>query len=208
MSDQRWRTALHESAHAVVALLIGVDVDLVSIRPGKAHAGISFPVMPGWHGDVRRAAATPGPFVDPELRRVVEMRAVVSLAGDIGAMLQGPAPSRYGSTRDERLAESLSRKLERLSPRHVELLHDAEEVTEHRDDYGLATDALAALGNGNQISAHLVWLRTVAAKLVRDYADEIVAVAEQLYRRHVMTGAEIRAAMRAVQPRTKEHRMT
>ena len=195
-----WRTALHEAAHAVVALAVGADVDLVSIRPGKRHAGVTFPIIPDWHGDADAAAATPGPFVDPELRRVLEMRAVVALAGDLGEMLAAPPPTGYGTTRDERTAVALSRSLDRHSPRHVELLHRTEAETEVADDFQLASDAARGLGVGDEVTAHVAWLRTVAQQLVRNLQPEIVAVAEELSRRKVLTGAEVRAAMRSAYP--------
>jgi hypothetical protein len=178
-------------------------VELVSIRPGKRHAGIVFPDYPGWQGDAHRAAATPGPFVEPALRWVTELRAVVNLAGDIGEWIDAPRPSGYGETRDERTAAAAARSLERLSPRHVELLQRAEAQTEGPDDRDLSLRALRGLGTPGEAEAHLVWLRAVTVQLVRDLEREITAVAHQLCRRHVLTGAEVEAAMRAAYPPIK-----
>lgn len=46
-------------------------------------------------------------------------------------------------------------------------------------------------------------MEMVTRKLVDTYSREIVAVAEELYRRHVLTGDEVRAAMRSAYPPIK-----
>lgn len=198
--SERTLTAYHEAAHAVVALLLDARVEFVSIRPGKQHAGITWTDgLPTWSSDAALAAELPTPLIAADIRRAMEVRMCISLAGDAAAIL-APVTSGYiAPTPDQPAAERLARTLEDLSPRHAELLRAAEERTDPiHTDADLAERA--ALGSGAEIHAHVAYMRTVVARMVDEHVPEIAAVAAELERREVLTGDEVRAAMRSARP--------
>ena len=59
------------------------------------------------------------------------------------------------------------------------------------------------MGAGLERAAHLHYMREVAARLVDRLHYEILSVAAELYRRQVLTGDEVRAAIRAAYPPIK-----
>lgn len=50
---------------------------------------------------------------------------------------------------------------------------------------------------------HVAYMEGVTRKLVHLYSREIVAVASELYQRHVLTGDEVRPALRSAYPPIK-----
>jgi hypothetical protein len=193
MTPERWRTCLHEAAHAVIALDLGADLDLVSVRRGKACAGITFPLaLPGWSGDVAGVVTMPLPLAPADLRRAVEVRVCIYLAGEVGELLALDAayrPDRACVQGARRLARSLTD----LSPRHIELLKAAECADEHEPDYVLARNAARALGTPPEAEALVLMCRTVTAELVGFAAGDIRAVAQALRTNRVLTGDEVLA---------------
>jgi ATP-dependent Zn protease len=94
MTDtDRWRNALHESAHFVAGLLLRGEVAAVlSIRPGKSHLGLTLASkrstfdFGGRRDDPLR--------VDPEFRRSIEAAIVMLLAGKAAEVLASQSVGR------------------------------------------------------------------------------------------------------------------
>jgi hypothetical protein len=99
--------ATHEAAHAAVAFELGLRVELVSIRPGMHFAGIMFHGSPpGRRGDSLRWAA-PLPLQPAGLRRRIECKAMVALAGDIATWLYAGEVVDRTVSEDEAQARAL-----------------------------------------------------------------------------------------------------
>jgi hypothetical protein len=166
---------------------------VVSVRRGKACAGITFPfALPGWSGDAASVVTLPLPLAPADLRRAVEVRVCIYLAGEVGELLaldSGYRPANACVQDASRLARSLTD----LSPRHIELLHAAECADEHEPDYVRATNAASALGTPAEADALVLLCRAVTTHLVASSAADIQAVAQALSTRHVLTGDEVRA---------------
>jgi hypothetical protein len=95
----RIRVAHHEAGHALLAELLGVRVDVVSVRAAERHRGVTI------HASLQvneiagllarrdgpsllaRWGVTPYPFFDPEERRRVECLIMITLAGHLGELL-------------------------------------------------------------------------------------------------------------------------
>jgi hypothetical protein len=111
MSDPdaaKLRTAHHEASHAVVAELLGIRVDVVSIRPAEHHRGMTIHAAYGMDDEVTEIVArrhgksllarwgsVPYPLFDPEERRHAESRIMVALAGHMGELLMPEFASAY-----------------------------------------------------------------------------------------------------------------
>ena len=201
MREQRWRVALHEAGHAVLSEMCGVLVDLVSIRPGRRHLGITFSgPFPRWSGDASLIAALPLPLVPADARRAIEVRVCISLAGDLAERLALLSTGFIPASEDEVAAERLARELTELSPRHAELLVEAEARTHFTADEEHALNDARALTSGEETPAYLALLRVITGRLVGLYGREIVAVAEALMERDVLTRDDVLAATKAAYP--------
>jgi len=200
-AEQRWRTCLHEAAHGCLSEALGVEIDLVSARPGQRHLGVTFHgPLPTWSGEASVIAALPLPLAPADLRRAVEVRVCIALAGELAERL-APLPTGFvGTSEDEVVAERMTRQLTELSPRHVELLVTAEAATEVTLDEEHAWRDAGALTSGDETIAYLGLLRVITRRLVDLNAPEIVVVAEALMQGDVLTRDEFLAARKAAYP--------
>jgi hypothetical protein len=132
-----------------------------------------------------------------DLRRAVEVRIVIFLAGHYGEHFGPPFSGFAAPDPDPLEAERLARRLTELSPRHRELLiRTAAHIDSHEstDDDSSAFRHAQMLGADDEAGAHLVWLTTVARRLVYDNSFAVQRIAEALLERTVLTGEEVAAA--------------
>jgi hypothetical protein len=168
---ERIRVAHHEAGHALVAELLGVRVDVVSVRAAERHRGVTI------HASLRvdeiaellarrdgpsllaRWGVTPYPFFDPEERRRAECLIKISLAGRLGELLMPEFSSGYrDDSADTDQAQAIATAAE-LTAEQDRWLVDAEHAKIPADDEhafdtarGIAGDeGAAALVN------HLTW---------------------------------------------------
>src|SRR5829696_309883 len=94
-SDDRLMTATHEASHAVMGRLLDVPlVGPVSIRRSEHALGFAFVGRPVRipEGDFEAFALTPAPVWPAKVRRQIETRIMVLLAGQIGeTFVLGPS---------------------------------------------------------------------------------------------------------------------
>ena len=105
--SERIRVAHHEAGHALVAELLGVRVDVVSVRAAERHRGVTIhaslqvdeiaELLARRDGPslLARWGVTPYPFFDPEERRRAECLIMISLAGRLGELLMPEFSSGY-----------------------------------------------------------------------------------------------------------------
>jgi hypothetical protein len=174
----RTRTAFHEAGHAVafIHLLGPGEVDAASIRPGRAHAGVTL-----------LASAI-------EDRRERELAIIGLLAGDEAELLAGQLEAGYVEpSDDDRLAVATNASLERLAPLTRQRLLEAE-----ADEPGLAicdttmavrsAARLAGWGGATEAQAHLNYLRVATSEFVSRHRNAIHAVAQALLRDVTLDG--------------------
>jgi len=187
----RQRTAWHECGHGLSHLLLrGRSPELVSIRPGQAYRGVTL----GTGGDPWQGTFEPQrlSILQPaDLRRVLEQRIVVSLAGDVGADLGALPRSGYRPiTADEQDAETTARALNQLSPRHRELLAAAESASDvESDDEAAIAWSFVLSGSQDESIAHLSWLRHVTRRLLSAHIDGLSRLVPRLLEVEVLDGA-------------------
>jgi len=191
MTDDRPRMAWHEVGHGLASLLMtGRPPDLVSIRPGQAFRAITF----GTGGDRWEGQFDPDQLslLQPtELRRAIEHRIVISLSGDAATDLAVPAESGYQSiTRDRQYAEAAGRALNRLTPRHRELLAVAETRSTplESDEEAAAGFSFALTGGVDESLVHVLWLRQVTRRLLLDHLDSMSRLVSRLLKDEVLDG--------------------
>jgi len=220
--DQRVRTAYHEAAHAIVAELLGVRVDVVSIRPAaERHKGVTIHASLG-HDEVTellgrrqgksvlaRWGVVPVPFFDPEERRRAETSVMISLAGHLGEFLMPEFPS--GGYRDDMAdidqARAVAASVE-LTAQQTAWLDDAE----HREEIPGDDDAAfqkARWNTGEEAAGafvhYLSWetRRLVFSELVRRI---IPLVVDRLLAHEIIPGSVVREIIESVTGETLEHR--
>lgn len=191
MTASRWPTAVHEAGHFLASyFLLGQAPEVVSVRPAEAHSGVN--IRSAQIDFTGHPAELPLPLADPRLRSLTERHLLVFLAGQAAERLVprlGFVPDPEPAAAAERLAESLAR----LSPRHVELLADAEsrpapESPFESDDEEALRLALRLAGQEARL--HVAWLSAVADRFVERFAPLVAALARELMARTVMSGDE------------------
>jgi hypothetical protein len=129
-------------------------------------------------------------------REAVEARIVQLYAGELAAEYADPTPTGYlEESAVERQAAALAQELERLTPRHRELLQ-LDSLSDDPADL-LSDEATAAAFSAERFPEtwplHTAWLRAVAEHAVRELMPRIVALAEALEARGYLSGAECAA---------------
>lgn len=186
MTDDRWHTAVHEAAHAVTAHLTGRTVELVSIRAGVSHAGITRSTVPADERvDLDALLGGEVCVTDPRARGFFESAIISTLAGDIAAGAVTPRSGYLPPARPPtmRAVESYVE----IAPRHRERLAyvEARSTVESDED---AVERWAFQLAKAEAGAYLAWLRAVAVRMVNEHADSIRAVAEELVQADVLDG--------------------
>jgi hypothetical protein len=197
VDDARIRTAHHEAGHAVASVLYRHPLALVSIRPGETYHGIAAyepaPPVEGFEPDY------PVPMQRHETRARIERDIVITLAGPIAGSWVEPFESGYVDDRDQQAAARAADALSALTPRHRELLEALETDPIGRDpDEVRATElAEAWTGDREEGSRYLMWLWSVAQRLVREYWHVVRALAAELLRSDVLSGDDVASIVRS-----------
>ena len=217
--EARRRTAHHEAAHAVVAELLGIRVDVVSIRPAEHHRGVTIHAAYGTDDEVTEIVArrhgksllarwcsVPYPLFDPDERRHAESRIMVSLAGRMGELL---APDPLTGYRDETADVDQERAIVaavELTAEQGAWLDDAEQRVICPDEdtafetawWNTGKEAAGALVN------YLTWetRRLMFSDLVRRLLPLVV---DQLLTHEVISGETVREIVGSITGETLKH---
>lgn len=189
---QRRATSYHEAAHGLAGRVLGLPVDHISIRIGEHFSGIAnigWGPQPEWNG------LTGALLMNWGWRNYIERQIVVDLAGHFGSMASRYPYDEFKDT-DDTWARRAAAVLEEVSPRTRELIL-AEEASPETDDDETSARKLAEKWSTllDPLPSHLFhyieWLRGEAHDLIVDHFDQLVAIADQLYKRFVLTGPQI-----------------
>lgn len=192
--EDRRRTAMHEACHGVVALVLGLKVDLLSIRPGEGYSGVTL-----YGGiDLPRRDLTvyyAAPSQPPPTREAIEKDIIASLAGPASEYMLPPLSGRFPPDHDEERIAAALRSLQRLEPALACRLTAAEATPANPGEPdNVKVQRAAWLLNGFEqtlASAHLYYLRAIADELVGRHRHAINAVAAALLKKTVLTGAAV-----------------
>ena len=178
--------AFHEAGHVVIALSLGVRIDVVSIRPGEAHLGVALHGRVGGFEDFDL-----GPWWQhPRSVRTAGSCIAIALAG-IAAERLAPSTEAYGQW-DRDAGERATAAVARLSPAHARSLTASEADASGPDDGTTAWSlALALTGSVAEAAAHLGLMRASTRRLVDDRSHAIAAVARALTTTPVLDGAAV-----------------
>lgn len=195
LADDRARVAMHEACHAVVALVLAVPVDLLSIRPGEGYRGATL-FAPGeilpWQDLVSNAAA---PSQPPAAREAMERDIIVSLAGPASAYMLPPLSGHVPPDHDEERIAGALVALQRLDPALACRLLAAESEPDSPEGHdSTRAQRVAWHLNGfdrTLANAHIYYLAAVANELVSRHRHAINAVAAALLEKTVLMGSDV-----------------
>jgi hypothetical protein len=195
-AEDRWRIALHEAGHAVVAYLTGTRVQLVTIRGSRESLGRCF-YADGLRFDEAEleCVGLPVPLLPARLRRSVETRIMCVLGGTIAEELGNFWRQGYREpTSDERAAERLALTATALKPKERDLL----EHSEGRPDIDVSSALSHVLAGSQTATLYLAWLAAETRGVVYSSRARrlIFALADQLLEDDVLGAARARAIFR------------
>jgi hypothetical protein len=212
------RSAYHEAAHAIVAELLGVRVDVVSIRPGEHHRGVTIhaslavddiaEILARRHGTslLARWGVKPYPFFDPEERRRAECSIMVALAGHLGEFL---APEPFTGFVEDTGADDHARAIAaaaELTAEQERWLADAEHTETLGDDDAAFEKARRIAGDEAAAAfVHFLTLETrrlMFSPLVRSLVPPVV---DELLRYEAISGETVREIVSRVTGETPQH---
>jgi hypothetical protein len=179
-------TAFHEAGHAAVARALGVEVDLVSIRPSEGHLGVALHGTAGTSRDFDL-----GPWWEhPETVTSVGRTVAICLAGVAAEALVVPTDDVAGW--DDRAASRAILAVARLSPEDHAALIESEGDAAPVDDGTVAWRLAEALtGSVGEAAAFLTLMRASTRRLVNEQAIEIAALARALLQTPVLDGRAV-----------------
>jgi hypothetical protein len=211
VTDPRLVTAFHEASHSVMAYLCGYRVEVASIRPSEAHAGVVL-----YEGDspgsiealrarrnqesfLGRVGLVPTPLFPTELRRCAEASIMVCLAGPIGEELAGPQTGYLADSPHEAEAIELAAEITQLWDFQRQALEHAERpdpnhLSDEAQAYDKANDLTAHLtARQLEAAAHVRWLREVTWNLVftKPFADLVETLVPVLLQHEVLAGEHV-----------------
>lgn len=204
---------LHEAGHFLGSVkLLNIVPGGLSIHRTDAFLGVC--VLPDappidFH---RHDPARPW-AVDPALRREVERRIVFDLAGSAAERLQRFLPTGWRVDDEtpaacEVRASAMAASLERFAPRDRDLLRDVEAMrVDHREtapDDAEAADLAVRLA-GAAGGALLIFQGAVADQFAHRYAAPILAIADALRERTVLSGDDALAIVRGEEATSDRH---
>jgi len=178
--------AFHEAGHAVVARGLGVEVHVVSIRPGEGHLGVAVQGAVGRYDDFDL-----GPWWEHPLSVTSVARSItIALAGYVAEAMVSPSASSTGRPDVSRAAGTEA--VAQLSPSDFALLRAAEAEASPEDDGSAAWRLAEALtGSVSEAASFLTLMRASTRRLVHERAEQIAAVAHELLRTVVLDGRAV-----------------
>ena len=205
-AQQRRVTAFHEASHCVMSFALNLPVDVISIRPGEGYSGVMIGRPRGLPANAENSIGHAIPRLPASLRRHVESRVMVLLAGRLGGLLVG-TEGFVGDDEDavaalDEIHEGVRRSS--LSAREQGLLDAAE-----RDLNPMQSDQERALNlaglvamDDTQARLYLAWLRNVTASYVFTWAfrREVELIVPELLEHEVISGRKARSLIRGADP--------
>lgn len=161
--EQRSRTAAHEASHAGMAYELGRPIEVVSIRPSKRYSGVALHIGARYRGGWQ--VGIPAILQPAEPRRILETRICILLAGQIGEDLLWRR-DRWGTSEDERRAETAALEFARLSKRETAVLTEVETRDEPLTSDEVNARELAEAMSGAEAAEHLGYLKAVTRSIV------------------------------------------
>lgn len=194
MSDQRQRrVAIHEAAHATIALRLGLPLTVVSIRPTPIYGGVCV-----FTGIDRRPGIDPSrPIVlqHARPRRYTEASIRCSLAGPVANRLWWPS-SGYVATPKLNVRPSLS-PLADAELTRVEEFANAPGAAMDSDEDAAFADAYLLVG-ADLASAYYSWSVADTTAMVSDPLNVriIERLADELLKKSALSPREVRTTIR------------
>jgi hypothetical protein len=186
-ADQLWSTAIHEASHGAVAVALGAATRAgpISIVGGRSFHGISFVGEPAKFAkqDIEAASGVPWVLWPTRLRRNLETRVMVCLAGFAGQdMLAGRGAAPPLPAAPQRVT---------LPPREDATLTRAVAQDETQTDIQQAYTLMRAihLDDDKLQTRHLGFLAAQVDALLAAEAGRIVKLAEALYEARTLPAA-------------------
>jgi hypothetical protein len=186
------RTAVHEAAHAVVARLLGLDVQAVTVSRGRRYAGVCLVVPPDAAAGRSLLGVMSAVQLPPALRQELEVDLMVTAAGNLAVdLFQGPG------RRPDRLADRVSARLDREADAPALTAEERSDVaaaaarTEGETDDDIVTRLAVEMNAGDLPAAalHVAYLEASTRTLLSRNAAAVRAVADALLE-HRTLGAE------------------
>lgn len=194
MTDEAMRrTAYHEAGHAVIGVALGVPIDGVSIRASSCYAGIALLRPAPVDTSVIDIEAPTPVLMPPKLRRALETRLWVSLAGDLAAEM-AVRRSRYGEadTTDRVAAATIAVE---LTGRSKDALERAEAMTEIKTDWDSAI-ATADILAWREAVQYIAFATAATRRLLAECWPAVDAVAQALMSTPVLSGRQVKRIIR------------
>jgi hypothetical protein len=198
--DDRWRTAYHEAAHAVMGYLLRHEPRALSIVPSLHWSGVYFHRAPSIDEaslDGLRPREAPLAMQPPELRANLEGRILVALAGPAGEelYLHRQRFTRYRPTHEhDRMAATETVREFALTAEQRELLARGDDPeAETRDDYAKAYEWAELLIAEEEVGAYVQWLEVSARRIVRgpDFIRLVEALVPALLEHDELSGEAV-----------------
>jgi hypothetical protein len=210
--------AAHESGHAVMAALLGLTVETVSIRPSANFCGVACITdwdAVEWLAEVRgrrrgksllaRTGLLPVPWFAEELRRA-SVVIMTHLAGPVAeVVLAPPASNGYTDDADERAAVKVAASLTERQQRHLFAVEESDALVSDEEAAAEAERQIAGKEAAGRLVTWLGWetRRIVGSELFRGLA---LPVADQLVAHDVIGGQVVHQAIDAQMPRRGQGR--
>jgi hypothetical protein len=186
------RAAHHEVAHAVMALALRVPVDVISVRPTEHFHGIMISAKRTVPSQTSIGLSLPR--LPADLRRYVESRVLVMLAGGLGAQLAGANFDDHEA--EARAALAILHEPPVLTPREWAVLAAEENSTDPNagDESNAREGARLLASSDEQASLYLGLLRSVCRDYVFHpaFAREVELLVPHLLKHSAISGRRAR----------------
>ena len=202
IDDERRRAAYHEAGHVVSAYLLGLRVELVTVKPGRTWSGACLTAPTRLAAEGLRYEA-PVIMQPTRLRLQIEKLIVHSLAGRIGEELAGYFPVGYNTEPEEERAAAKLVEATTLTPAQREMLQRGDDDQPFRTDDESACALAWTFAARDEAAAFLNLLRCSARVLVytERFRQLVGVLVPALLMHETLTGGQVRQLLRQAEAR-------